>query len=335
MLDVYSALKSKERILVFIKARGPSLPVQIARDINVSTIFASAFLSELKTEGKIIVSNMKVGSSPLYYLPGQELQLENFVQYLNQREKEAFELVKKEKFLEDEKQTPVIRVALRAIKDFAIDKRLRVNGDSKLSWKYFAISDDEFMKLAEERLGIKKEEPIVAPAVHAVSSVSSTPASSISEEQKKEVKEKKIVKKHKPRVTREKEQTALIKEEVLEKSLESAPVVLEKKKVQESEFGKNIREYLLAKDIELLSTSMEKKKEFEGVVRIDTLFGKQEFYLIVKDKKSVSDSDLLVALQKAQSKKMPALVMTSGELNKKAKEYLKEWGSLIKFEKIP
>ena len=56
--------------------------------------------------------------------------------------------------------------------------------------------------------------------------------------------------------------------------------------------------------------------------------------MIAKDKKNVSDNDLTVALQKAQSEKMPAIVMSLKELNKKGKEYVSQWGNLVKFEKM-
>src|SRR3989338_1197444 len=120
--DMYTVNRTKELILAFLKARGPSLPVHIARDVKTQPLFAAAFLSELYNEGKIKMSSLKIGSSSLYYLPGQESQLENFTDFLNQREKEALSLLKKEKFLDDEKLEPVVRVALRSsnMKDFTV-----------------------------------------------------------------------------------------------------------------------------------------------------------------------------------------------------------------------
>ena len=80
--------------------------------------------------------------------------------------------------------------------------------------------------------------------------------------------------------------------------------------------------------------NQEKKKEFSARIRIDSSFGKQEYYLIAKDKKSVSDNDLAIALQNAQSVKMPAIVMSLGDLNKRAKEYVQQWNNMGKFEKM-
>jgi len=147
MQNTEGVIRSKERILSSMKIRGPSLPVQVSKDIEMAPLFASAFLSELKAEGKLKISDMKVGSSPLYYLAGQEVMLENFSKYLNNREKEAYDLLREKKILDDEEQEPVVRVALRAIKDFALPVRARVSGEVKTFWKYFSVEDSEVSKL--------------------------------------------------------------------------------------------------------------------------------------------------------------------------------------------
>ena len=82
------------------------------------------------------------------------------------------------------------------------------------------------------------------------------------------------------------------------------------------------------------SSLSKKKKEFSAKIRLDTILGKQEFYLIAKDKKNITDTDLTLAHQQAQSKKMPALILSPGNLNKKAQPHLQEWKNLIKFEKL-
>lgn len=138
-INLEKANANKESILSTLSSRGPSLPVHLAQVAQISPLFASAFLSELYAEGKVKISNMKVGSSPLYYLSGQEQMLENFIDYLNGREKEALNLLKKEKILDDEIQTPVVRVAIRAIRDFALPIKLKINEKEKLFWRYFLV----------------------------------------------------------------------------------------------------------------------------------------------------------------------------------------------------
>lgn len=142
------AMQIKEKIISLLRMNGPSLPVHIAKGTGLSILFASAFLSELFYEKKIRISDMKVGNSPLYLLPGQEPQLERFFQYLKSKEKEAFLLLKERKFLKDSEQQPAIRVALREIKDFAIP----FQREEEIYWKYFTIPEEEFSK---------KEKPVV------------------------------------------------------------------------------------------------------------------------------------------------------------------------------
>ena len=148
---ITDASEIKQKILYFIKMNGPSLPVRISREIKSDTLFTSAFLSELFNEKVIKMSDMRIGSSPLYFIEGHEFMLENFSHYLKSKEKEAFGLLKEKSFLKDSEQNPAIRVALREIKDFAIPFK-RENG---VIWRYFLIPESEFKKGQTE---VKEEE---------------------------------------------------------------------------------------------------------------------------------------------------------------------------------
>ncbi len=301
MPDLVKLQQSKEKILLTIQLKGPSLPIQIAKVLNTELLFASAILSELKAEQKLKTSSMKIGSSPLYYISGQEEKLESFIQHLNSREKEAFNLLKQSKILEDEKQTPVVRVALRSLKDFAIPIKAKLKDESKVIWKYFTLSNEGLRQEIQNLISQKpaqetpeiKEKPkppeTIKPAVQTQAKITSPP------KQKQKVKQK---------------------------------------QQEENKFSKKIHSHLSSKDIELLETLSDKKREFIGKVRINDLFGKQEFYLTAKDKKKITEDDLSLALQKSQSEKMPALILSSGELDKKAQEHLKEYRNLIKFQKL-
>src|SRR3989344_5188715 len=270
-------IKTKERIISIINEKGPSFPVQIARAINVSPLFTSVFLSELHEDNKLKTTNMKIGSSSLYFLQGQEQMLENFIEHLNQREKEAFYLIKKSQVLEDEKQSPIIRVALREIKDFAHPFKIKTAESEKIFWKYHLLPDSDFDK---------KVQKILNPLV--------------------EIEE--------------------AKKETIPQEAQAKPKA---KKQELSDFAEKVKDYLLSKEMEVISTILEKKKEFVAKIRADILFGKQEFYLIAKEKKKINETDLALALQKAQSEKMPALIISPGEIDKKALPYLKEWRNLI------
>lgn len=133
----------KEKIIQILRLKGPSIPVHIAKEIEQSILFTSAFLSELHSEKKIKMSNLRVGSSPIYFLKNQEHLLEKFSDNLKSKEKEAFLLLKEKKFLIDEEQQPAIRVALREIKDFAIP----FQKENKLIWRYLSVPETEFKEI--------------------------------------------------------------------------------------------------------------------------------------------------------------------------------------------
>lgn len=297
--------KTKDTIISTIRLKGPTLPIHIARTINLSTIFTSAFLSELYAEKKLSMSHMKVGSSSLYFLPGQEAQLENFIEFLNQKEQEAFLLLKKEKILDDESLSPAIRVAIREIKDFATPLKVHINEQSKIFWKCYLLPDSEASNLIESLFAPTKE-------------------------------------KKDPSFTSEKKdpeilaQTLQVKPQELpkEKTEEKPKKTKVKKSSDELKFPRKIKEYLSSKEIEILSPIEEKAKDFTARVRLDTPLGKQELYLIAKDKKKITEDDLTIALHKAQLEKMPAFFLATGEIDKKSLEHAKLWRNLIKFEKV-
>ena len=152
----------KEKIISFLENKGPNLPVRIAKEIESSTLFTSAFLSELLAEERIKISVMKIGNSPLYFALGQDNMLKNFSQHLNNKEKEAFFLLREKKFLVDSKQEPSIRVALRSIRDFA--KPFKKPDTEEIIWRYFEIDEKDFevkKKEPEPKKILEKKEPIL------------------------------------------------------------------------------------------------------------------------------------------------------------------------------
>jgi len=83
-------MSTSEVIVNFLKSKGPSLPVHIAKQINTNLFMASVHLAELTSNGKAKVSSLKVGGSPSYFLPGQEPLLESFSDNLQEKEKKSF-----------------------------------------------------------------------------------------------------------------------------------------------------------------------------------------------------------------------------------------------------
>jgi len=317
----------KEKIYYILKRRGPSLPVHIAKEINLSMLFTSAFLSELYSDRKIKISSMKVGGSPVYFVPGHEYQLEKYSQYLGSKEREAFELLRKEKVLKDSEQQPAIRVALRALRDFAIP--FKNNND--IFWRYLSVSEQEVIQLfekpkkREEKIEkeVETKPPIIQQPLKEKEIEVKTQVAKLSEEQPKITSQKKEAISPKPLIT-----------SVQPKPLITIKPTPEKKPKPKSLFILKILRFLEAKDIELLEEISFKKKEFEGLARINSDLGKIELYVIAKDKKKVTENDLTMAVQKSQSNRKMILLISNGNLDKKAEMYLTKYLNIVKFLKI-
>lgn len=153
---------NQEKILGFIRGKGPVLPVEVAKHIDSNILMASAHLSELSSNGKVKISNVKVGGSPLYYISGQEAQLQKFADNLHEKEKRAYDLLFQKKVLNDTEAEPVIRVALRAIKDYAVPLQVNFKGDTKIFWRWYLLSNKEAEELIrpffKEQKEVKKTE---------------------------------------------------------------------------------------------------------------------------------------------------------------------------------
>jgi len=61
------ANETHERILEILREKGPSLPINVAKELEMNSLFISAFLSELSSQKRVKISHMKVGGSPLYF----------------------------------------------------------------------------------------------------------------------------------------------------------------------------------------------------------------------------------------------------------------------------
>lgn len=147
-------MDQRDKILELVRSKGPLLPGEINREIRTNVLFASAMLSELVDSNKLKLTNLKVGSSPLYYAVGQEHMLQKFTQHIGQKQKRAFELLKNNKILRDTEQEPLTRACLREIKDFAVPLEVTLNNNMELFWKFYLLSDDEATQLISSYLNI-------------------------------------------------------------------------------------------------------------------------------------------------------------------------------------
>jgi hypothetical protein len=234
---------TSDDVLRIIRLKGPVLPMLIAKEAKLSTLFAGAYLSELVSNKKVFVTKVKVGSSPIYYVAGQESKLENYTKYLENAEQVAVRKLKEGAILKDENLDPVTRVALRNSPDYAIPVKVNIQSETVLYWKWFLLSNDqaEFLirqKLIEQMEQVKHVEALAKAREDALKPISSEikPEAPVTQAVKpKKVRQKKVVVAKKEEVPKEKE---LLKPEAV---MEIKTEVLKKEPVLETNYAKGIR----------------------------------------------------------------------------------------------
>jgi len=288
----------KQRIISIIQQRGPSLPSHISGKIEQSLLFTSAFLSELLSEKKIKITNMKVGNSPVYYLSGQEPQLENYSQYLKSKEKEAHDLLKEKKFLKDTEQDPAIRVALREIRDFAIPFR---KGE-EIFWRYYLSPESEFSQTQKKQENQKPKE-----------------------ESKKEVQEEK---------TEEKKENAKKKElDIFDKKEKKEKITRKKKKTasqKNDKFFNKIKEHLSKNDTDITDIIEVSKNSLTFKVKENDT----EYLIIAYNKKRIAEEEINKAYKKSSEMNLPYKILSFGEPLKRVESIIEAVRNLKDIEKI-
>lgn len=294
----------KNKIISTLKKRGPSLPVHIAKEIESSILFTSAFLSELLSEKKVKTSNMKVGSSSLYFLPGQEQMLENFSHHLKSREKEAHDLLKEKKILKDSEQEPAIRVALREIKDFAIPFRK----NEEIFWKFFSYTESEKSQERhpeqEKQHEERKEREFSIPEKEMKPTLTSQPA--------------------------KKESLDIFDKKAKKTTKKSAKKKKAKTTKKENDFFKKVKEFLSEESIEFIDILNFGKKE----IMLHVKESGDEKILIAHNKKKISEKDILSASKKTKEFNLPYILISKGEPFKKTKDLMEALEKLHSIKKL-
>ncbi|MFW9876277.1 MAG: hypothetical protein ACFFG0_24535 [Candidatus Thorarchaeota archaeon] len=312
-------MDAKQKILDLIKIKGPVIPSNISKEINQDLLMASAHLSELSSAGKLKISSLKIGGTPLYYLPEQQHMLQNFSDNLHEKEKKAFDLLKEKKVLRDREQEPVIRVALREIKDFAVPLQVTYQNNKELFWKWSLLSNEEtqtiIKSLLEQKISEKKEE----------------------------TKDKKII--EEPKIPEKKKEESEQQQKIIEKEPEPKEKIVEglkkkpenkqQKKQPKDNFFEDLNEHFNKNNIVIKTKEIiRKNSEIDFILEIPSKIGNLEYYCKSKNKKRVSESDLSSAYVQGQIKKLPVLFLMKGELTKKAKEMLNQEFKNITINKI-
>ncbi|MGV8172249.1 MAG: hypothetical protein ACP5OA_06175 [Candidatus Woesearchaeota archaeon] len=374
----------KEKVLAIV-SQGPTFPAKVAKQLIVGgdTVLIGAILSTLVSTGEVKVSTLKIGGTPLYYIPEQESKLEEFIDHLNDKDRKTFKLLKDSKVLQDSEQDPLIRFSLRAIKDFAKPFEINLQGQKVLFWKFYLVSHDEAELLAKDifkktHVEQPKVEPIPeltsepqieqriahkptviinvdgpasvrevqelleenTPTAQEIYSVHANEVKHESEQQHEHLTEQKHVhamhEHHEVHRVEHHEKLAVEHHEKPKSHQSKTLKVPKERKLKtlkiEYNFFELVLNHVAAMHLDIISKEKIKKTEYDLILKNhDT---NEYIYCKAKDKSNVSEGDLAPALIFAQSKKMPCLFISTGELTKKAELMMSNELKGMAFERI-
>lgn len=303
----------RAKILELVK-QAPIQPTSLSKIINKDSLMASAMLSEMSSKGLLKISSLKVGSSPLYYSPEHPEHLLNYLTNLNDKDRQAVELLKDKKILRDSNLNPLQKVCMRNIKDFAMALDVNLGEKQEIFWKWYLVSDEEAEDIIKNLVSSVKEKP------------------SEEKKQEKEVEEKPVFKdevkdkplpdkniKEKPVPLPKVEETEQIKPVIPQKT--APPVFVDMGDL----FLKKVKAFFDNNNITIHEVNtIRKKTEFDLVIEIPTPLGNLFYFCKAKNNKRISNSDLSNAFVQGQLKKLPVVFLSPGILTKPAKIFMKD-----------
>lgn len=331
-------MSDQDKIISFLKTNGPSLPSKIAKTINTEILFASAQLSDLAAQGKLKISSIKIGGSPLYYLPGQEHQLYKFASgNLNPKDVDVLNTLRDKKLLREKELELLYKVSLRSLKDFAIPLHVTFDGKTELFWKWHLASKEDVNDLINKMISGKEE--LAVP----VQTVSPTPVPHSASPVPSEIKipspaviELKAEIFSLPKVPELRKEFSSVQSTLplVEKKEEMASPTLKTRKVSKQKEKSSIKakdessiqaveEYFTKLKIIIDQKEVVRKNaEYNFVVRVPSAVGSMVYFCKAKQKGKCDEKDLSAAYMEAQIKKLPLLLLYTGELTKKALDML-------------
>ncbi len=292
-------LEVKQKVLSYVRSHGPVIPVHVSRGLNISIVLAGALLSELFANKELFISTAKIGTSPVYYVKGQEVKLQNLRQHLGETERKAFDLLKEGNVLKDNACTPWQRVAYRELKDFA----KQFQHENETYWRWYLTNEEE----ARKKFHVP--EKIIVPELKIEQPV----AVVIDVTEKKTIEEIPLEKPKKRRKEKSKEK---------QETLNPLELPLKLKKFFE-DHGIQQKEqptFQGGKDVEVLTT-------------VSASFGTAHYLTIFLDKKKLNEGDISMVYARGHKKRAPVLLLSTGELTKKAEKYLEDYKGNIIYRK--
>jgi hypothetical protein len=315
----------KERILELIKQIGPMLPVEISSKIGVDSFMAKAFLMELVEEGKISQSKEKLAESPMYYLPGQERQVVMKMENIKQQHSKTARTYAPTSVSEDPEVQAKREAFARRLAEIEAAEQKRKSMPAPQPRPLTKIAPSKSTDLrGQENLNNSLDPK------NAKRSFGHTEPSSA----------------RNPRPVYKPQQLPPPKSTPIPKSVFTSPPQPasmpdfksepdpEYKPEAERTFIDKAMDWLKMEGYEIVEEINAKKTEMELLVKVYTDFGKVNFYMKIKQKKTITEADLMAVYAGAMEQKCPAVLLTNGKLSKSAEVFLEEKGWIVKVKQL-
>jgi hypothetical protein len=342
----------KEKILEVLR-EGPTVPNRIVKRLGGDTMLIGAILSTLISKGDVSFSSLKIGGSPLYYIPGDEEKLEQFIDHLNDKDRKTFNTLKQNKVLRDSEQDPLTRVSLRSLKDFAKPFDMEFDGKKELFWVFYTTDAETAREMAVKHHE-ETSKPVTLMAKNSVQATDTTDTADterpVIEENKTETddeddvetivtekettQEYEVIKQAENMEIHETKETKKPHHEYHGNREKHAHEKTDNKTTGETkgDFLDRLKSHTHSLNLDIISKEKIKKNEYNLVLKNhDT---NEYIYCVAKDKKSISEGDLSTAFVFAHNKKMPCMFLTTGHLTKKAEAMTHKEFKDMKIEKI-
>jgi hypothetical protein len=316
----------KEKILEVVK-QGPTIPQKIVKIVGGDTMLIGAILSTMISTGEVRYSILKFGGSPLYYVPEDEPKLEEYINYLNEKDQKTARILKEQKVMFEAAQDPLIKASLKTIKDFA--KTFAIN--NKLFYRYFLADKDESERTAINIL--KEQERIAQERI-----------------EKQKIEDEELAHQKSAReVLLDKNSSALDKEAAIqhaimpesvditkdvepERKFVAPKIVHTREASQKTDFFETVKEHIHKLGLDIVGKEKVKKTEYLLILKNHD--SNEYIYCVAKDKKTINEGDLSTAFVFSHQKKMPCMFLMTGKLSKKAEVMTQKEFKDMKIEKI-
>ena len=238
--------------------------------------------------------------------------MQDLFKYLHEKDRGTFELLKQQKVVLDTEQSPLFRVSLRAIKDYAKPIEVTANGQAYLFWNWYLATEQEINDGLRSHFSRLSAATLVSPMPSPVASYQQpvAPLQSVVQIAPLEVSAEQPVSKKSP----ERRQKKVVQQQPLVVPQEAPPAVLIP---ADDPFAQRVALFFQTKNMRLLTFSVLKKGEIDCIVAVPTPVGFVQYYCKAKNKKKCSEGEIATAFVAGQMKKLPSLLLAPGEFPKK------------------